>query len=252
MQPNLHELGFILDPAAVHGRRSISIKDITLLFQSTTPTLGYEEIRQLVIEDNILAKHTHSARQGILRCLREFYGLNPDLVIYNSLRFFWQYADLDRPLLALLCAAARDPILQRSAKIVLPWPQNTPLPKAALEKYLQGKYPQTYSPNVLARMVRNIMASWKQAGHLSGHRAKIRTQAVSGPASAAYALYLGYLSGLRGNCLFESQWIQFLDVSTAQIHNYAFAAANRGWLNYKNAGGIVEISFPAAFQTKAR
>ncbi len=252
MQSNLYQLGFVFEPAAIHNKRSISIPDVALLFQLTTPALTYKKIRQLVVEDNILAKHTHSARQGILRSLREFYGLDPNLVLYRSLRFFWQYADHDQPLLALLCAAARDPILLQSSNIILPWPKNTSLPKTTLEKYLHGKHLQIYSPNLQARMVRNIMASWKQAGHLTGHRSKIRTQAIPGPASTAYAFYLGYLSGLRGNRLFESQWIQFLDASTAQIHNYAFAAAKRGWLQYRHAGGIVDISFPISLQPGTR
>ena len=240
MQSNLYQLGFVFEPAAIHNKRTISIPDVELLFQLTTPALTYGKIRELVVEDNILAKHTHSARQGILRSLREFYGLDPNLVLYSSLRFFWQYADYDRPLLALLCAAARDPILQQSSNIILPWPKNTPLPKTTLEKYLQGKHLQIYSPNVQARMVRNIMASWKQAGHLTGYRSKIRTQAMPGPASTAYA-FIGLPERLREIARLNPSGSTF-DASTAQIHNYAFAAAKRGWLD--KHGGIVDISFP--------
>jgi len=248
---DIAQLGFVLEPSAIHSRRSISVNDVRLLFASTKPTLSYEEIRQLVIDNNILGKGTYSSRQGILRCLREFYGLNSDILVYSALRFFWHYDIEEQPLLALLCAAARDPILRQSAGIVLAWPQDTTLPKAALEETLKEKYSNRYSPGIMAGMVRRLLSSWKQAGHLSGHRTKVRTRATSGPASTAYALFLGYITGLRGQYLLDSLWVKLLDAPLTDVHDYAFAAANRGWLDYKNAGGVVEISFPDVWDSRS-
>ena len=147
MQKNadIAKLGLVLEPLATHSRRSISVEDVRLLFASSPPTLSYQDIRQSVIEDNILAKRTYTSRQTVLRCLREYYGLNPALPVYSALRFFWDYSTEEQPLLALLCAAARDPILRQSASLVLPWPQNTALPKAALEQALQTEFPSRYS-----------------------------------------------------------------------------------------------------------
>jgi hypothetical protein len=71
----------------------------------------------------------------------------------------------------------------------------------------------------------------------------------------AYALCLSYLTGARGQALFESAWIEYLDLSSDMIHAFAFEASKRGWIDYRNAGGIVDVGFNGIIQessTKGR
>lgn len=209
----------------------------------TTPDDSYDDISRLVLEENVLGKRTLSSRVNTLRRLREFYALRPEIPLYSALRFFWNLSPEEQPMLAVLCAATRDPVLCASAETILGWPTGTAFRKQELEERLRSVYPGRYSTVVLEAMVRRLLSSWTQSGHLKGRSTKIRTRAVSGPASTAYALFLGYLTGLRGNALFDTVWVRILDTPPAEVHRHAFEASKRGWIDYKRAGDIVEVGF---------
>ncbi len=239
----MRRAGFIDDPVGTHTYRSIALKELRQLFAVAAPAITYEGIRHLALDENMLGKATLESRKRTLRVLREFYGLRLGIPVYSGLRFFWDHEAREQPLLAMLCACARDPVLRESASVVLPWPVGTCLPKAAVEDALRAAYPGRYSPGVIQRTTRNLLSSWAQSGHLSGHRAKVRSRALSGPASTAYALFLGHLAGVRGNALFDTLWAGVLDAPREEIHEHAFEASRHGWIDYKNAGGIVDIGF---------
>ncbi len=240
---NTSKLGFIHDPVGTHTYRSIAVDELRRVCDAAMPSMPYEEIRSLVVDDNILGKSTQSSRKKTLRILRELYALRPEVPIYSALRLFWGHDVREQPLLALLCACARDPVLRESAAVVLKWPMESALPKDSLEDALKAAYPGRYSPDVIQRMTRNLLSSWTQSGHLSGHSVKIRGRAFSGPASTAYALFLAYLSGMRGNALLDTLWVAILDAPPEEIRQYAFEASRQAWIRYGNAGGIVDVSF---------
>jgi hypothetical protein len=58
----------------------------------------------------------------------------------------------------------------------------------------------------------------------------------------AYAITLGHLCGLRGKMLLQSPWIQLLDRNSEELNTLAFEASGQGWINYKTAGGVIEIT----------
>ena len=60
----------------------------------------------------------------------------------------------------------------------------------------------------------------------------------------AYALFLGYLLGGRGQALFENEYAAFLDCSKLQAMDLTAEASSRGWLVFKRAGEVVEVLFP--------
>lgn len=242
-QEALHQYGFIYEPVGTHTRRSIAIDELRKLLASSEPSATYEEIRYLAIDQNLLGKATLASRKETFRVLRELYVLRPEVPLYSALRFFWGHSEKEQPLLALLCALARDPTLRESAAVVLPWTEGVVLPKKPMEDGLQAVYAGRYNPSMIAQLTRKLRASWTQSGHLSGYRVKIRSRALSGPASTAYAFFLGYLAGVRGNALFDTLWASALDAPKEELHEYAFQASRRGWIDYKNAGGIVDVGF---------
>jgi hypothetical protein len=61
-----------------------------------------------------------------------------------------------------------------------------------------------------------------------------------------YAIGLGHLSGLRGKLLLQSPWVRLLDRGPGDIQELAHEASSQGWLNYKAAGEVVEITIPEA------
>ena len=62
--------------------------------------------------------------------------------------------------------------------------------------------------------------------------------------AAAFALLLGYLGGLRGKMLLDTPWARMLDRTPAEVADLAAEASARGWLSYKAAGSVVEVTFP--------
>jgi len=239
----LLEHGFVDNPMGTHTYRSIALGELRKLAAAVEPFAPYQEVRRLVLDENVLSKATQASREKTLRILREFYALRPEVPVYSALRFLWDHDVREQPLLALLCACARDPVLRESASVVLPWPVATSLPKNVMEDALRSAYPGRYSPDVIRRMTRNLLSSWTQSGHLSGHSVKIRCRALSGPASTVYALFLGYLSGGQGNALFDTLWVKLLDAPLDQVYRNAFEASKLGWIDYGSAGGVTDIGF---------
>jgi hypothetical protein len=88
-----------------------------------------------------------------------------------------------------------------------------------------------------------VAASWAQAGFFKGKVTKVRIRPHVTPATAAYALALGYLCGLHGQLLLESDWARLLDVPRNQVIRLAQEASKRGWLDFKGAGNVFEINF---------
>lgn len=236
------QLGFIENPMGTHTYRSIAVDELSKVCDAVSPSTPYEEIRSLVVNDNILGKATQSSRGKTLRILREFYALRPEVCIYSALRLFWDCDVRERPILALLCASAREPVLRESASVVLRWPVGSTVPKSSLEEALRAAYPGRYSPDVIQRMTRNLMSSWTQSGHLSGRIVKLRSRAFAGPASTSFAFFLAYLTGIRGNALFDSRWAAMLDASPEEIRRWAREASRQGWIRYGIAGGIIDVS----------
>ena len=72
----------------------------------------------LVFSANVLDKPTGSARRLALERLR---GLDDrlEMALYRPLRLFGKRSR-GRPMLALLCALARDPLLRDSAEVIIP------------------------------------------------------------------------------------------------------------------------------------
>jgi hypothetical protein len=99
------------------------------------------------------------------------------------------------------------------------------------------------SDSTLDKVVRNTASSWTQSGHLKGRGRKIRTPVVPTAATTAYALWLGYLAGLRGTALFESLWAQVLDVPVTELLDLAVDARRLGFLDVSQAGGVIDVSF---------
>jgi hypothetical protein len=219
------------------------LRELSLLFAASSPEADYTELRWLVLDENVLLKKTASNRKEVFSRLVELYGLRREIQLYRALRDLWQANENERPMLAILCALARDPLLRVTAPVVLEQPEGSSVTPQMLEAQVVTVYPDRYSPIMLARIGQNTISSWAQSGHLSGRLKKIRRRAVSGPASTAYALLLGYLCGVCGVLLFETFWANVLDVSPGTLDAQAFAASQRGWIDYRRIGDVADVGF---------
>ena len=207
------------------------------------PSTAYEHA---AIEANVLGKATDGSRRRTFRYLRELYLLRPDSLLFRALRDLWPLDPDARPLLAGLCAVARDSVLRASSTAIIHTRPGDRLTSADLADAVDKRFPDNYGAGTLAKVGRNTFSSWEQTGHLkSGDRAavKVRTRAACRPADVAFALLLGHLTGARGQGLFETLWSRLLDQPLSHLLDLATTASQYGMLELRNAGGVIEVGF---------
>lgn len=218
--------------------------DLARLMELTEREHSYREYREELDEENILGKRTAVNKEHTARKLKALYGLDPAITIFRLLRHFWSLDDGGgRPLLALLCATARDPLLRTLTPCLLRTAYGAVLEYPPLEDQLRTSTGDRFSEKTLLSIARRASASWIQSGHLTG-RGRIRQRPHPTPATAAYAVALGYLEGRRGTFLFDSMWTQLLDVVREDLQELVQMASQNGWLVYRGVGDVVEIRFP--------
>jgi hypothetical protein len=237
------KFGFMNDPVGTHGSRTIMLKELRMLLAACPRPTDYEEFRTRIVEDNVLLKNTASTRKESFRRLRELYALDEGTLLFRSLRDLWDADPERQPVLALLCATARDSILRATADLILSVAKGETVTPQMIEGATEEAFPGRYNPTMLANVGRHAASTWEQSGHLEGHRNKVRAQAEPTPAATAYALLLAHLSGSRGEAMFETLWLRLLDVPKATRHDLASQASRLGWLEYRHTGAVTEISF---------
>ena len=213
---------------------------------------GFEEYRTAILDDNVLLKKTVATRRESLRRLRELYALNPNTLLFRALRDLWDDDTQAEPLLALLCATARDPILRATVEMILAVPAGVVVTPQMISETVNKSFPDRFNAMTLANFGRHIASSWQQSGHLHGKLQKVRAQAESRPAATVYALLLGYLCGERGEALFQTLWCRLLDTPVHTLYEQAFTASQRGWIEFRRSGGVTDVGFKYLLREKGQ
>lgn len=237
------DLGFGKETFTVHTSRTLMLQELSELLDCTGPETSRNEYSNLIIESNVLAKPTISSRKKTSKYLLDLYAFDANTLIFRVLRFFWQNERTGRPLLAALCAHARDSLLRQTADIILTMKEAEKLNLDVIKCELSNVHPARFSPQTLHSTAQNIASSFEQSGHLVGRRIKTRVHPIVTPANVAYALLLGYLCGERGQNLFNTEWARLLDIRKDRIANFASQAHRLGWVEFRNIGNVVDISF---------
>lgn len=236
------DVGFINEVTA-HTGRTIMLKELSMLLNTTNKNDTFEQIRNVVYYENALRKKSNSGREESFQRLKKLYGFNPSIPLYNTLRWAWNISDEnERPLIALLCALSRDVSLRITAPYILSLLAGKTADKDNISALIEQAFPNHYSQSVIASMTRNILSSWTQSGHLQGLVKKIRTKANSNTSSCVFALALGYLAGYRGRLLLDTIWIRTLDATDYEIQEYLQRAMKKGWIRYRQSAGMMEIT----------
>lgn len=238
-------LGFRSGDRGTHSSRTIMLSELTQLLAAvpaTAPLAGY---RSAIVEENVLGKKSMATRKLTAQRLSELYGLTPENPLFRNLRRLWPSAGIGRPVLALLCAAARDPLLRVTAPCVLDAPEGRPISKADLDTVLETAFPGRFNDSIRNKIARNAASSWTQAGHLTGRTKKVRSRTRTTREPVAFSLFLGFLSGIRGPALFTSFWATLLDRRPEDILALAGDASAAGLLTFRQAGNVVEVQFPS-------
>ena len=235
-------VGFRLGHKGTHTSRTIMLDELTGLLRAANLSATRAEYRNLIVGDNCLGKRTSATRRITDQRLSELYALDPGVLLFRVMRQLWQADDRGRPLLALLLALARDPLLRLTAPPLIRLRPGEELGRQALTDALNRGTGSRFNEAVLDKIVRNAASSWTQSGHLLGRSRKSRRAVSPPPAVVTFALVLGYVLGARGAVLFETLWSKVLDVSTDELIHLAMDAKRVGYLDLKVSGGVVEVS----------
>ncbi len=221
------------------------VESLRRLLSEVPPTAAPEDYQSAVRTANVLGKQTVRGREWAFRQLRRFYGLDSRLLLFRALRDVWSDDTAGQPLLAVLCALARDPVLRASTAVIIEADYGVEVTPAEFALAIEETFPGAYNDNTRRTAAQNVASSWQQSGHLLAEAPtrKTRCRAECTPADVAYALLLGHLQGVRGQGLFETLWARVLDQPTSRLFDLAATASQRGMLELRHAGGVVEVGF---------
>ncbi len=243
-------LGFREGVSSVHTSRTMMLGELSLVLEHVGKNATTDEYLAAVVEHNVLGKPTQTTRKRSAQRLVELYSLDQTRAVFRLLRHFWSADPSARPLLAYLAAASRDPLLREITPFVVAIPVNAAVNAIQVASHLKEKYPARFKHTTLMSTAQNLASSWTQAGYLTGKVNKKRTRPVVTPVVVTFALLLGYLCGSRGKMLLDTNWTRMLDRTPAEISDLAIDASKQGWMNYKAAGSVVEITFPGLLTPK--
>lgn len=233
-------------PGGPSTSQTIMVASLRLLLSQVPTAAAPEDYRAAVMDQNVLGKQTARGREWAFRQLRRFYGFDPRRVLlFRALRDLWPDDSFGQPLLAMLCALARDPVLRASSAVIFDKEYGTEVGADDFKSAIEDAFPGAYRESTRRTAAQNVSSSWQQSGHLLAEAAtrKTRCRAESTPANVAYALLLGHLQGVRGQALFETLWARVVDQPASRLIDLAASASQRGMLEFRQAGGVVEVGF---------
>lgn len=242
---HLSRFGFSFERGGAHTSRTMMLEELEALLASVDrPEAEKSDYLQAIDDENCLGKRSGKTRMLTYRHLVDLYSLDRTNILFRALLYFWN-RDIDgRPLLALLCAFARDSIFRSTAPFILQFPKGTRITRESLEEFIDNQEPGRFSKATLKSTAQNINSTWTKSGHLHGRARKVRSCANPTAGSVSYALLLGYLAGSRGQALFQTEYIRVLDCTFDKAIELAEEASRKGWILFKRVGDVIEVLFP--------
>lgn len=214
------------------------IPDLITLLASTGAEAAPSDFAAAVVERNVLGKPSLSVRRDSLAYLRDRFALAAAVPLLAGLRALWTVDAAGQSLLAMLLAAARDPVLRVGATVLAATPIGTTVNWHTFEVPIREAFIHQGSEKSVRFMAERQPASWMQSGYLWQEMPsrRVRSRAMSRPATVAYALWLGQLTGLEGDDLFTSFWIGLLDAPPELVDEQAREASRQGLIELRRGG----------------
>ena len=242
--PALKSFGLKFSSGGSHISRTMMLAELDAVLAAVPVGSDAADYRQAILERNVLGKTTDSTRQKSLRHLRELYALNDASPIFGLLRKLNAIDATSLPLLAVLVAWARDPLLRATTPPILDASDGDHVEPSYLAQSLEASFPHQYSELNRNKIARNAASSWTQSGHLIGRTKKIRQSIKPTAVAVTMALFLGEISGFHGATVFSNPWCRLLDLNPDRARAMGLEANRAGLLNLRAVGEIVELSFP--------
>ncbi len=241
LQETLSRAGFRFGDRGTHTSRTIMLAELGQLLEVTPSDADRAALTAAIVEDNVLGKQTLATRRLTNQRLRELYGLDPGIAVFRVLRRLWHLDPEGRPLLAMLVALARDPLLRSTADGILPLPTGAELVRTVFRETIRAAVGDRLNDAILDKVARNTASSWTQSGHLEGRVRKVRRRVRPTVGPVVLALWFGSLEGRGGTGLLSSPWTTVLDASGEALIPHVLHARQLGLLHARIGGGVVEI-----------
>jgi len=235
--------GFRFGHIGTHTSRTIMLEELTVALASVPLESKAPAYAEAIIQENCLGKQTISTRRLTFQRLRELYALDPNIPIFRILRRAWD-SDVDgRPLLALLCGLARDPLLLATADVVIGLPEGGEFQRTAMRAVLAEGVHDRLNESTLNKVVRNAASSWSQSGHLDGRTFKFRRTVRATPHTVAFALYLAHAANFPAKESLSSGWLRVLDCGVSSALELAMSAKRLGLIDFQMGGDVIDLKF---------
>lgn len=240
-EPNQVRAGLRFGDKGTHTSRTMMSAELTELLEVLPKMAHREDYASAIIEKNVLGKATTSNRRLTNQRLGELYGLDPSIPLFRVLHRLWKIDEAGRPLLGLLTALARDPLLRATAGTIVEMPVDSELSRTTLLEAIARDTGGRLKESIRDKVARNAGSSWTQSQHLDGRVRKIRQAVEPTPGAVALALWLGGQQGLAGEDLLTSAWARVLDAPPSRLLDMTLRAKQLGLVNARVGGGVVEI-----------
>jgi hypothetical protein len=250
--PALEKFGLKFSSGGAHISRTMMLAELGAVLVNVPQGSDVAGYREAILEQNVLGKTTDSTRQKSLRHLRELYALDESTPIFGVLRKLHAMDAASLPLLAVLVAWARDPLLRATTQPIVDASEGERVETASLTQALEATFPNQYSELSRNRIARNAASSWTQSGHLAGRAKKIRQRIKPTATGVTMAFFLGDVAGYHGAAVFSNPWCRLLDLTSDYAKAIGFEAHRAGLLNLRALGEVVELSFPLLTESRGR
>jgi len=234
--------------AAAASRRA----DLESLLGAAPPDAAPEQLRRLVVEQNVAGKGSAISRQKLWHQLKERYLL--DRSVSEAAAFLAGFGATSSPsdggLLCLLMMARTDRLFREvTLRAVSPSLTRDGVPVLAdqvqqvLEAYLQ-EHGLVWSRDTMEHVRQHMLASLKDFGVLRGSKFKRTARPRPGSQVTLLAARLALLEGLTPRQVLDSQWFRLLGLDTGQVVDLLYATARDGVLRFRMQAEVVELEVP--------
>lgn len=193
---------------------------------------------------NVTGKKSTSGVRQTGNFLKRLYGFDLSYSQFLAFKYFWNISEpYERPMVAFVYAVHRDDLLAESIEVIQAIAPGDKITVESLERNVEKHHPNQYSPKTIKSLAQNLASSWKQGGFIRGKVKNIRIQPEISYRVACFAFLLAYVSGLRGDFVWNTVGVKSLCLPESKLRELAIECAKRDLMQYQYAGGITAISF---------
>lgn len=224
----------------IHTARTIMFSELEKVMDYSIASGNFQES----LDNNVIGKKSSDGikkTNNFLKILYKFDNLSNQ---FKAFKYFWKITENeDKPLITFLYAIGNDYLLEESIPIVAETKIGEKVFIEKVEQNIETYYPGRFSPKTLRSMAQNIGSSWKQAGFITGKVKNIRTQPQISYNVIAFAFFLAFLDGNRGDFILTSKWVKALILNESNVRELAIGASRHELLQYQFGGNVTSISF---------